>query len=61
MLIRTVDDDLVSMTYTVETYRSDVPGPPVSVKDRGRIVVKYRFVKGRALVTSAKYEPYSLE
>jgi hypothetical protein len=61
MSFRASEEDFASMTYTAYTYRSDLPGPPVSVKERGRIIVKYRFVNGHAVVTSARYEPYSLE
>jgi hypothetical protein len=61
MSVRTATDDYASMTCEVETYRNDLNLPPVDVTERGRITVTYRFVKGRAVVTSAKYEAYSLE
>jgi hypothetical protein len=61
MSIRTANDDFASMTYVVETYRNDLNLPPVSVQQRGRITVTYRLVEGRAIITTAKYEPYSLE
>jgi hypothetical protein len=61
MSIRTETDDFASMTYVVEAYRNDLNLPPVTVKERGRITVTYRFVEGRAVVTSSKYEPHSLE
>jgi hypothetical protein len=61
MSIRTTTNNYESMTRVVETYRNDLNLPPVSVAERGRITVTYRFVDGRALVTSAKYERYSLE
>jgi hypothetical protein len=59
MSIGAVQDDFGAMTEIVETYRNDLNRPPVSVEERGRITVTYRFVKGRAVVTNAKYEPYS--
>ncbi len=61
MSIRTETDDFASMTYVVEAYRSNLNLPPVDVKERGRITVTYRFVEGRAVVASSKYEAYSLE
>jgi hypothetical protein len=60
MSIRTANDDYSSMTLVVETYRNDLNLPPVSVTERGRITVTYRFVNGRAIVTSAEYSAYSL-
>ncbi len=60
MSVRTVTDDFEAMTQVVETYRSDLNLPPVSVEERGRITVSYRFMNGRAVVTSAKYEPHLL-
>jgi hypothetical protein len=61
MSIRTETDDFASMTHVVETYRSDLNQPPVTVKERGRITVSYRFVEGRAVVTNSKYEAHSLQ
>jgi hypothetical protein len=57
----TAKNDYASMTYLEETYRNDLNLPRVSVQERGRITVTYRFVDGRAIVTSSKFEPYSLE
>jgi hypothetical protein len=54
-------DDYPSMTFTLELYKNDTTLPRVDVKERGRITVTYRFVDGRAVVTSSKYEPYTLE
>src|SRR5580704_1101607 len=53
MSIRTATNDYAAMTYVVETYRNDLNLPTVSVKERGRITVTYRFADGRAAVTSA--------
>jgi len=61
MSIRTATDDFKAMTYVVETYRNDLNLPPVSVTQRARIIVTYRFADGRAVVTGAKFEPYSIE
>lgn len=60
MGLRISVDDYTKMTSTVELYRNDTNGPPVSVNERGRITVTFRFVDGRAVVTSSKYEPYLL-
>jgi hypothetical protein len=58
MSTRTAANDYASMTYRVEAYRNDLNLPPVSVTQRVRIAVTYRFFEGHAVVTSAKYEPY---
>jgi hypothetical protein len=61
MSIRTTEDNFTSMTYTTELYRNDLNLPIVSITQRARVTVNYRFLDGRAVVTSSKYEPYSLE
>ena len=59
MSTQTFTEDFDKMTYTVEAYRNDLNLPPVSVSERARITVTYRFFNGRAVVMSSKYEPYS--
>jgi hypothetical protein len=59
MSIRGWTHDYAAMTDLVEMYRNDLGLPPVSVTERCRISVTYRFVNGRAEVTGSKYEPYS--
>jgi hypothetical protein len=53
------ENDYESMTYMWELYRDDTNLPRVAVQERGRITITYRFVDGRAVVTSSKFEPYS--
>lgn len=59
MSVRAWTHDYAAMTDLVETYRNDRGLPPVSVTERCRISVTYRFVNGRAEVTGSNYEPYS--
>jgi hypothetical protein len=59
MSIRVWTHDYATMTDLVETYRNDLGLPSVSVTERCKISVTYRFVNGRAVVTGSKYEPYS--
>ena len=59
MSVRASIDDYESMTQILELARNDLNLPLVAVKERGRIIVSYRFVEGRAVVTSAEYESYS--
>lgn len=61
MAVLTRADDYDLMTVVVELYRNDLNLPPALVTERGRITVAYRFVDGRAVVTSSKYVPYSSE
>lgn len=58
MSVRTRTHDYGTMTFRVETYRNDLGLPPVSVQERLRIAVTYRFVNGHAVVAGSKYEPY---
>ncbi len=51
--------DYAAKTELVELYRNDLGLPPVSVTERAKIFVTYRFVNGHAVVTGSKYEPYS--
>jgi hypothetical protein len=59
MSIRVWTHNYATRTDLVETYRNDLNLPPVSVQERLRISVTYRFVNGRAVVTGSKFEPYS--
>ncbi len=59
MSVRVWTHDYAAMTDLVEAYRNDLNLPPVSVQERVRISVTYRFVNGRAVMTGSKYEPYS--
>jgi hypothetical protein len=56
MAVRWVDDDLASMTYSEDIW-NDFNQMPTLPEDGSRIVVKYRFVDGRAIVTSATLRP----
>lgn len=47
------------LTYTAELYTGDVNLPRIMVREHGLITITYRFVDGRAIVTSSKFEPYS--
>lgn len=60
MSVRGSVDDYTAMTVLVELYRNDLGLPPVSVTERARILITYRFVNGRAIVISSNYTPYSL-
>jgi hypothetical protein len=59
MSIRGWTHDYATMTDLVETYRNDLNLAPVSVTERARITVTYRFVMGHAVVINSNYEPYS--
>jgi hypothetical protein len=59
MSVRAWTHDYSTMTELVEVYRNDLNFPPVSVQERVRISVTYRFINGHAVVTGSKYEPYS--
>jgi hypothetical protein len=59
MSVRVWTHDYATMTDLVEAYRNDLNVPPVSVQERVRISVTYRFVNGHAVVTGSEYEPYS--
>jgi hypothetical protein len=59
MSIRGSEDDYASMTSIVELYRNDTHEAAVSVKERARITITYRFFDGHAVVTGNTYQRYS--
>ncbi len=58
MSVRGSEDDYASMQSIVELYRNDTHEALVSVKERARVTITYRFFDGHAVVTGNTYQPY---